>query len=93
MSQRDKLLQKLYPGIQTLKFHDADSIMRQFGFILEKAPGGSSSIKYIKQCGDKRVIWNLHSPHNRENNLKRYNIKDMVRALKEAGVLDENFRI
>jgi hypothetical protein len=84
MSKIQKLIEKLLSNPTDFTWEELFKVLRSFGYEeLKKGKTGGSRRKFADNT--KHVI-SLHKPHP-TNILKRYQIEDVVKALKERGKL------
>ena len=79
MSRADKLLEKLLSMPRDFKYNELVVIMKFFGF--EEFQGRGSRVRFVNEEGIKLTI---HKPHPKPV-LKEYQIKDVIRILKQIG--------
>lgn len=80
MSRKDRLLQELLANPSTFTWKDLCSVLSHCGFEMLKGKG--SRRKFIHSETKGLII--IHEPHP-SNEVKGYNIKDAITALKELG--------
>lgn len=84
MSRLEKLLTKLQSSSRDFDIHDLEALLNLLGYKrLEQGKTSGSRIRFV--CKDRRAIL-LHSPHPHKT-LKPYQIRDVINALKEEGLL------
>ncbi len=82
MSRHEKLLERLLSRPNDFTFTELLTLLKHFGYT-QCAPGTTGGSRVMFTDEHNNVI-RLHKPHPR-NILKRYQIDDIVAALKEGG--------
>ena len=86
MAKIEKLIAKLLSNPVDFTWDELVKLLRYFGYEeLKTGKTGGSRRKYV---GDHNHIISLHKPHP-GNILKRYQLKDVIDALKEIGKLKD----
>ena len=80
MSKKDKLLSQLLGCPNTFTWTDMVKVLTHCGF--KTLSNSGSRRKFVHEETKKIII--MHEPHP-GNEVKSYNIKDAVKALKELG--------
>ncbi len=84
MATIEKLIARLLSNPRDFIWEELIKVLNYFGYqALRKRKTGSSRRKFVN---DAKHIINLHQPHP-GNTLKRYQLRDVVAALKERGHL------
>ena len=86
MSQVQKLVIRLLSYPRDFTWEELIKVLRHFGY--EEFTGGKTGGSRRKFVGSDKHIINLHKPHPGKI-LKRYQIEDIIEALKERGYLNE----
>jgi hypothetical protein len=86
MSQVEKLIIRLLSYPKDFTWEELIKILRHFGY--EELKGGKTGGSRRKFANHDKHIISLHKPHP-ANILKRYQLEDVVGALKERGYLNE----
>ncbi|EGW21716.1 LOW QUALITY PROTEIN: HicA protein [Methylobacter tundripaludum SV96] len=81
MSQLEKLLEQ-FINIPFPKWNDVLTLLKKLGY--KKLEGDGSRIKFVNP--EKKSIIELHRPHP-QNAIKTYTQKDIIKKLKEQGVI------
>lgn len=84
MSQVQKLIIRLLSYPMDFTWDELVKILKHFGY--KEFKGGKTGGSRRKFADDKKHILSLHKPHP-SNILKRYQLEDVVDALKERGYL------
>ena len=85
MGKKEKLIKKLTSNPKDFTFDDAETLLRYFSF--ERSDKGRTSGSRVKFTSDKyQVKILLHKPHPRKE-LLEYQIKQLVKQLKQEGLL------
>jgi predicted RNA binding protein YcfA (HicA-like mRNA interferase family) len=83
MSKKQKLLKRLLSVPADFTFDETCALLEAMGFSLSNSGKTSgSSVKFKKA---NRFVM-MHKPHP-QNTLKRYQIDNIIRQLKEAGLI------
>ncbi|MDR2934553.1 MAG: type II toxin-antitoxin system HicA family toxin [Candidatus Adiutrix sp.] len=84
MIRKEKLIERFLARPADFTFDELISLLRHLGYT-QAARGhtGGSRVAFINDDGD---YLRLHKPHPR-NILKRYQVEDLLAALKERGLL------
>lgn len=82
MGKKEKALARFLSKPKDFAYRELITLLSYFGYT-EKSSGEGA--KFIRD-GDKKVLY-LHPPHgeDQQNALKQYQIKDIIKALKENG--------
>lgn len=84
MSKKEKLTQRLLSRPTDFTFNELVTLLKSLGYYLETAgKTGGSRVIFMNPDGD---YIRLHKPHPL-NNLKRYQIDDIIASLIERGFL------
>lgn len=86
MSQVEKLVIRLLSYPKDFTWEELIKILRHFGY--EEYKRGKTGGSRRKFSNSENHIISLHKPHP-ANILKRYQVEDVVNALKERGYIDE----
>lgn len=86
MSKQDKLLDKLLrkPEPRDFTWNELVKLLNGFGF--EQVKGKGSRRKFFHS--DSKTLISIHEPHP-QNELKPYQVREVVKKLKEMGVVIE----
>ena len=84
MSKKDKLIKRLLSQPTDFTFNEASTLLGHFGYSILHA-GKTSGSRVTFDDGKSDYI-RLHKPHPR-NILKQYQIDDIIKGLKERGLL------
>lgn len=85
MSKEEKLLKKLLSKPNNFTWDDLTSLLKKFGY--KKLEGSGSRVKFYLE--EPRNLIMIHKPHPTKI-LKSYQIKDVIKNLKDIGVTNEN---
>lgn len=86
MSQVEKLIVRLLSYPKDFTWEELNRILRHFGY--EECKGGKTGGSRRKFADENKHVISLHKPHP-ANILKRYQLEDVVGALKERGYIHE----
>lgn len=81
MSQLEKLLEQ-FINTPFPKWSEVLTLLKKLGY--KKFEGDGSRIKFVNL--EKKTIIELHRPHP-QNTIKTYTKKDIIKKLKEQGVI------
>ncbi len=81
MSKKEKLLERLMKKPKNFTYDEAKTLLEQFGF--EECNKGKTSGSRV-MFKNKNIRIELHKPHP-NNILKEYQIKKIIRNLKQRG--------
>jgi len=86
MSQQEKLLAKLTtkPEPRDFKWSELATLLGGLGFELVKGKGSRRKFYHV----GKKTLINMHEPHP-QNVLKSYQVREVVKKLKEMGLVIE----
>ena len=85
MSKKDKLLEKLKSKPKDFTYDELLKLLQGFGFELDEK-GKTSGSRVVFYHKESFLIISLHKPHP-GNELKQYQIKQVLETLKELGVM------
>lgn len=86
MSKHDQLLTRLLSKPANFSYNDLVTLLSHFGYSLDnKGRTSGSRVKFYHP--DTKHIIMLHRPHP-QNYLKQYQIREIISALKEHGLID-----
>ena len=85
MSKKEKLLERILSKPNNFTYNELKTLLEYYGFIEDNKgnTSGSRVIFYLPKSGQKIL---LHKPHP-NNILKIYQIKNIINALKEWGLI------
>jgi hypothetical protein len=84
MTKKRKLIERFLSQPTDFTFDELVTLLRQFGYTqASRGHTGGSRVAFANDDGD---YLRLHKPHSRDI-LKRYQIEDLMAALKERGLL------
>ena len=84
MTKKEKLTERLLAKPADFTFGELTTLLGRFGYTpTSRGQTGGSRVSFANQKGD---YLRLHKPHPR-NILKRYQIENLIAALKERGLL------
>lgn len=85
MSKIEKLEQKLLSMPKDFTFQEAETLLNAYGFRRsEKGKTSGSRVKFVSNTANTTIL--LHKPHP-GNELRHYQLKELVLNLKEGGFL------
>ena len=85
MSRHEKLVQKLKSNPKSFSFSELKNLLIGFGYKLDTGGKTSGSRVAFVHCETKHIV-RLHKPHPGDE-MKQYQIKQIVRELRERGII------
>lgn len=86
MSKHDQLLSRLLSKPTDFTYNEAATLLCHLGYILDnKGRTSGSRVKFYNPITKHIII--LHRPHP-NNELKQYQIKEIITALREQGAIE-----
>ncbi len=85
MSKNEKLLAKLKSKPKDFTYTELVKLLSGFGFLIDKK-GKTSGARVAFYHKENLNIIRLHKPHP-NNELKRYQINEIIKALEKFGVI------
>ena len=83
MTRKEKLIEQLCSLPRDFTINELTKLMKSLGYI-EFAKGKTSGSRIAFYHKEKKIVLNLHKPHP-GNELKIYQIKEVIKFLKRAG--------